>query len=141
MSSAVDMRQQRQRAMQGHGAINAPMPFNAPPAVQEQPEFRNPHSVSNESGAASMPQVMNPFTVDTDGVLALPANPARGYLMVQNNSSADLLVSYDSLARPGSSYVIGPGGYFEPRVVPTNSIYVSSATLNRANCIVIEGNK
>ncbi len=141
MTSAIGERFNRQRAMQGQGGVSAPVPRNAAPVVQEQPEYRNPARMSNVDGAASMPQVMNPFVVDTAGVMALPANPARGYLMVQNNSNADLLVSYDSLARPLASYVIGPGGYYEPRVVPTNSVYIASASLANAACIVIEGNK
>lgn len=141
MSSAIGQRFARQRATQGAGGSIAPVPYTGRPDVQEQPEYRNPARMSNTDGAASMPQVMNPFVVDTRGTMALPANPARGYLMIQNNSNADLYVNYDTDARALQSYIIGPGGYFEPRVVPTNSIYIASATLTNAACIVIEGNK
>jgi hypothetical protein len=141
MTSAIGTRIQNQRDTQGAEGIRALVTRTSPVAIQEQPLNRNDPRNSNASGAASMPQVMNGFSVNTAGVMALPANPARGYLMVQNNSNANLLVSYDSIPSAFASYIVGPGGYFEPRVVPTNSVYVASATLTNAACIVIEGNK
>lgn len=141
MANAITKRLDGQRDGQTAGGSNTPVNRNVPSVSPAQPEFRHNPRVSNDSGAASMPQVMVGFSINTNGLMVLQANPARGYLMIQNNSADDVFVAYDGLARAGSAYRIGPGGYFEPRVVPTNSVYLSSNSLTNAETIVIEGNR
>jgi len=66
------------------------------------------------------------------------ADENRSYLLIQNNSSANLLVGLD--AEPQSAaqcIVLGPGNFWEPNVAPTNAIYVSSASLSAARGIAI----
>jgi len=81
MTSAIGTRIQNQRDTQGAEGIRAPVTRTSPVAIQEQPLNRNDPRNSNASGAASMPQVMNGFSVNTAGVMALPAHPPRGYFM------------------------------------------------------------
>ena len=77
--------------------------------------------------------------VGTAAKIALHMNVNRGYLYIQNNSSDDLYMSFDAKPNPKSALVIGAGGYYEPRVCPTNAVWVMSATLDSAQVNVIEG--
>ncbi len=68
----------------------------------------------------------------------LPADENRAYLFIQNNSSANLLIGLDAAPQSARQcLVLGPGNFWEPNVVPTNSIYVSSASLPAAAGICI----
>lgn len=68
----------------------------------------------------------------------LPADEGRCYLLIQNNSSANLLVGLDGEPQsPSQCIVLGPGNFWEPNVAPTNAIYVSSASLPAARGIAI----
>lgn len=70
----------------------------------------------------------------------LPADEKRAYLLIQNNSTANLFVGLDSAPQSaGQCMVLGPGNFWEPQVCPTNSIYVISATLTNARGIAIFG--
>lgn len=71
--------------------------------------------------------------------IALHMNVNRGYLYIQNNSTDDLYLSFDARPNPKSALVIGAGGYFEPRVTPTNAVWLLSASLDNAQVNVVEG--
>lgn len=75
-------------------------------------------------------------------VQVLPNDPRRVYLLIQNNSTANLLVGIDSA--PGSAtqcLILGPGNFWEPQVCPTNAIYVLSVSLARAPGVAIFGTR
>ncbi len=109
--------------------------------VPDEGDDAHPSRMSNLSGAASMPQIPVGGTVVTQSKQLLPANPRRGYLYIQNNSTDDLLVSYGSEATPLSSIIITAGGYYEPRVCPTNAVYIASTSLSNAAYAYVEGGR
>lgn len=94
---------------------------------------------TNASGAAAMPQSVTSGAIGTDAKIVMNSNARRGYLYIQNNSAADIWLAYDSLPTEFNCIIIGPGGYYEPRVVPTNSIAIRSATLTDARWSIVEG--
>lgn len=124
---------------EGIGGQGVAVPRNAPTVPQPQPDYSHDPARSNLSGAASMPMVMLGFSLSTQGQLALPDNIRRGYLYIQNDSNGDILVAFGGNARRGAAVVIGPGSYYEPRVVPTNSIYLAAAAGTNLTAIVVEG--
>ena len=77
--------------------------------------------------------------VGTAPKIALHMNVNRGYLYLQNNSTDDLYVSFDVRPNPKTALVIGAGGYLEPRVCPTNAVWIMSATLDNAQVNIVEG--
>lgn len=73
-----------------------------------------------------------PFIATTSNQpqLVLPADGRRAYLLIQNNSNGVIWIGLDSgPTSQGASLVLGPGNFWEPVYVPTNAIYVRSATL------------
>jgi hypothetical protein len=90
-------------------------------------------------GAPRMPMQAFGVSVGTNARQALQTNPNRGYLYVQNNSMDDLYVSFDQTPTALTGLTIGPGGYYEPRVVPTNSVWIASASLTNAQVSIVEG--
>lgn len=77
--------------------------------------------------------------VGTSPKIALHMNVNRGYLYIQNNSTDDLYLSFDARPNPKTALVIGAGGYYEPRVCPTNAVWIMSASLDNAQVNVVEG--
>lgn len=71
----------------------------------------------------------------------LPANLERSYLIVQNNSALVMRLGVRSAARNGNGFKVAPGGYYEPRRVPTNeiSVYFEGATGGTAEVTYVEG--
>lgn len=98
-----------------------------------------PKQTGYPDGAPRMSMQGFGVIVGTAAKIALHMNVNRGYLYIQNNSSDDLYMSFDAKPNPKSALVIGAGGYYEPRVCPTNAIWVMSATLDNAQVNVIEG--
>lgn len=82
-----------------------------------------------------------PFNVGTAvAELVLPEDLNRVYFLIQNNSSANLLVGLDAApANARQCIVLGPGNFWEPNVIPVNSVYVLSASLTNAAGICIFG--
>lgn len=98
-----------------------------------------PKKTGYPDGAPRMSMQGFGIIVGTVAKIAFHMNVNRGYLYIQNNSSDDLYMSFDAKPNPKSALVIGAGGYYEPRVCPTNAVWVMSATLDSAQVNVIEG--
>jgi len=96
------------------------------------------------SGANATGFVTKGFKATDVAIQVLPNNPARRYLLVQNNSFGFMYVGFGSKPAASNGFLIRPGKYFEPDVVPASSIYVlgttnkATATYDQAG-IVIEG--
>lgn len=71
----------------------------------------------------------------------LPANPARQYLLVQNkdNTGAIWLFFGAAAATQANGVRIGPGGNYEPPVIPKSAIQVVGDIANNTNLVVLEG--
>lgn len=77
-------------------------------------------------------------TTNTNAQLVLPAAPRRAYLLIQNNSNGDIWIGIGAAPNTrGASLVLGPGNFWEPVYVPTNAIYVRSATLAAASGVAL----
>lgn len=69
--------------------------------------------------------IQSAFSADNAASQMLRQREFRNYLLIQNtDSSGNLYVSFGQAATALSSIIIGPGGYYEPRVVPQNEIYI-----------------
>lgn len=143
MASAIRLRNQAlARVATQTGGVFPTLPVShTPPVILPEPEYQNPVNQTLEAPIAAMPQVTAGGSVGMQSVTLLPGNPRRGYLYIQNNSTAPMYVAYDTDATPLTSIVIGPGGYYEPRVVPTNAIHLASASLNHAAFSYAEGSR
>jgi len=78
----------------------------------------------------------------TNKQLALPGNKWRSYLMIQNNSLANIFigfgvqVTFDNI----NGFLIGAGGFYEMDTRPPfNSIYIKGALAANQDIVVIEG--
>lgn len=98
-----------------------------------------PSQTAYMDGAPRMSMQGFGVIVGLEAKVALQMNVNRGYLYIQNNSSDDLYLSFDAKPNPKSALVIGAGGYFEPRVCPTNAVWLLSASLTNAQVNVVEG--
>lgn len=132
MGNIVELRKNRRYDIQRGAFIAAPPKSTLPPSML-------PGQLGFNDGAPRMPVQAFGVIVGTNAVQALQTNPQRGYLYIQNNSSDDIWVSFDMTPNAQTSLIIGAGGYYEPRVVPTNSVWVVSASLASAQVSVIEG--
>lgn len=126
------MRQQRQYEYQR--AVNVVTKGRANKATSLLPK-----QTGYMDGAPRMSMQGFGVIVGTAPKVALHMNVNRGYLYLQNNSTDDLYVSFDVRPNPKTALVIGAGGYYEPRVCPTNMVWVMSATLDNAQVNVVEG--
>lgn len=75
-------------------------------------------------------------TVTTTSTLSLPANPKRHYLMVQNNGTGAVTLTFNTAQVGAEGIVIGPGGNFEPFVAPVSAVYLKSAAGTQSVTIV-----
>lgn len=103
------------------------------------PKSKLPSQTGYADGAPRMSMQGFGVIVGLEAKVALYMNVNRGYLYIQNNSSDDLYLSFDAKPNPKSALVIGAGGYFEPRVCPTNAVWLLSASLTNAQVNVVEG--
>ncbi len=69
-----------------------------------------------------------PFTINdvTRALEIAPANPARGYLLVQNNSASTMYLAFGRAATVDDLQLM-PGGNYEPLRASTLSISVFSS--------------
>ena len=128
----IEIRKNRRYAIQrGAFIASAPKSFATASVMPGQLGFND--------GAPRMPMQAFGVIVGTDAKQALMTNANRGYMYIQNISSDDIWVAFDQTPNQQTSLIIGPGGYYEPRVVPTNSVWVVSASLAEAQVSIIEG--
>lgn len=69
---------------------------------------------------------------------ALPANPARAYLLIQNRGANSVYIVFGARASVGSGLEIKPDGVYEPLLAPASSINVKTAS-GTANVVFVEG--
>lgn len=122
------------------GEARRGQPF--PPQVQPFPAHFNQPDMSTTFGASACVQSMLGFILGSDNAQqVLQANPNRIYMYLQNNSNKDILIRYGSAPTTNGAgcFVLGPGGFYEPLVVPTNAVFAISASLSNAALTVIEG--
>ena len=132
--NAILMRQQRQRAQQKAVRLSDVRDRKANKAKSLLPT-----QTGYMDGAPRMSMQGFGVIVGTAPKIALHMNVNRGYLYLQNNSTDDLYVSFDVRPNPKTALVIGAGGYLEPRVCPTNAVWIMSATLDNAQVNIVEG--
>jgi hypothetical protein len=68
------------------------------------------------------------------------ANPARKYLLIQNNDTAGIIyVAFGAVATSLNGVKILPGGYYELNTtVPNNSVNIIGSIAANANCVLVE---
>lgn len=79
----------------------------------------------------------NGFGLTTVSKQVLSSNNKRLYLLVQNNSVADVRIAFGKKADTFSGILIPAGGYYEPYVCPTDAVFALSTAA--ANIVVVEG--
>ena len=77
-------------------------------------------------------------SIQTESQQVLPANGGRNYLLIQNNSGADIRASFGNKADLFNGVLISSGGYYEPFVVPSSSINLLGTAADSA-VVVVEG--
>ena len=113
--------------------MNQPLGFPVPQWAAD----RTPQGAGLTAGIPRGPMGVRPFqATDTGAILILPDDPARGYLLIQNNSGGPMLIGVGSEPTAGQGLVLAPGVYWEPSFIPTNSIYVRG-TLNSQDGIAL----
>lgn len=86
------------------------------------------------------PFVVGAINTGIPALQILPDDANRTYLLIQNNSTSNLLVSLDYAPQAETlSLILGAGNFWEPAVVPVNSIYVFSDVLVAAHGVAIYG--
>ncbi len=103
-----------------------------PPAPGLAPVIDTRRAVKN---AQYVSQIQN--VTDTSKNV-LNHNPQRTYLIIQNNGVSDVFINFSNRA-DSTNMRIASGGYYEPLVAPTNSIFLTSSTGNSNLCVVTEG--
>lgn len=133
MGNIILMRRQQQYAEQRGKLL--------PGAIKRANNTRSqlPNQTGYMDGAPRMSMQGFGVIVGTTPKIALHMNVNRGYLYLQNNSTDDLYLSFDARPNPKTALVIGAGGYYEPRVCPTNAVWIMSASLDNAQVNVVEG--
>ena len=106
-----------------------------------------------DPGAGLIPEWINnytatlfPFSLPTNDVTAIPANPLRCYLLIQNkDAAADLLVNFGNVANSFSGVIIIPRGNYEliggavgGSFCPSNSVHLLATVANQ-QAVIIEG--
>lgn len=74
----------------------------------------------------------------TTNKVALPANPARAYLLIQNKSPVVFYIGLGQAASIGGGIEIAPGGSFEPQFPPTEDIQILGTYTNQP-ALIVEG--
>lgn len=79
---------------------------------------------------------MKTVVVGVANTLFSDANPARAYLLVQNNGSVNIQIGFLKSSNPG--IIIPPGGNYEPIKTPVDAIYLVSGTASQS-VLIVEG--
>lgn len=89
---------------------------------------------------ATAPEFLNhTITARTTSQEALPANPRRRYLLLQNRGATDVFVAFGSNAEVATGLEISAdNGNYEPYVAPSSSVNVISSS-GSPKVIIIEG--
>lgn len=95
--------------------------------------------VINKAAQASYVQASKTATPASSQLLA--ANAARQYLLIQNKDNTGFIWLFFGAApaTPANGVRIGPGGNFEPTVLPVGAVQVVGDIANNANIVVVEG--
>jgi hypothetical protein len=130
----LDLRAIRERTQPGHPAT--------PPAVvgfgqfdQALQTFRG-QFIGDLSAAFSARlerrayHQLQAFNVGTAWVKARPEEKRVYFFIVNNNAVNNLFVAYAQLDGTVGSIAIGPGGFYEPWVIPTNEIWLQGSAAN-----------
>lgn len=67
-------------------------------------------------------------TTSTNVVVVWPENKNRKYLVIQNQSNADILISFGSSPSTGMGYKVAAGDEYAPANPPTGEIRVVGTT-------------
>ncbi|MDN3921507.1 hypothetical protein [Roseateles violae] len=79
-------------------------------------------------------------TVTNASAQLLAASGTRAYLLIQNkDSTGSIWINFGAAATQANGIRIGPGGNYEPAVVPTGAIYAIGDLANNANVLTVEG--
>ena len=101
--------------------MNQPLGYPVPQWAAD----RTPQGSGLTTGIPRGPMGVRPFQVnDAGATLILPDDPARGYLLIQNNSGGPVWIGLGSEPTDGQALILNPGVYWEPSFIPTNSIYI-----------------
>lgn len=95
-------------------------------------------NINNTHGAFTQAQA----TVTNASALLVAANPARRYLLVQNNDPSGIIyVTLDgSAATTAKGIKVGPGGSLElASYCPTGAVYAIGSLATQSNVVVVEG--
>ena len=98
-----------------------------------------------EGRANPFKSAVYPFIAQITSEKALPANPYRAYLLVQNNSASAIFINFGMNATATNAIQVAAGGnlIFEGGTrggsfVPAEDVYILGAAANLA-CVVMEG--
>jgi len=80
------------------------------------------------------------YTVTTTSTKWLEADSYRNYLLCQNNGAVVVSLKVGSVQSGSEGIQIAAGGYYEPFVAPTGSIFMKTAS-STASVVCIEGIK
>lgn len=79
-------------------------------------------------------------TVTNASASLLAANAVRKYLLIQNKDpSGSIYVNFGAAATVANGVLIGPGGSYEPSVIPTQQIFAIGSLANNPNVLTVEG--
>lgn len=68
------------------------------------------------------------------------ANADRRYLLIQNNSPTGVIyVTFGATSTVALGVKIPPGGFYEPNVVPSNSVNIIGDIASNANVVLVAG--
>lgn len=70
------------------------------------------------------------FNVGAAWVKARPEEPRVYFFIINNDAANNLFVAYAELDGTNGSIAIGPGGFYEPWVIPINEIWIRGAAAN-----------
>lgn len=77
-------------------------------------------------------------TATTVSTSVAAAEPSRGYLLIQNKGAVNVYLKFGSAHSGTEGILIVPGGNWEPPQVPTDAIYLKSAS-STAVVQILEG--
>lgn len=79
-------------------------------------------------------------TVTNASAILVPLNLARQYLLIQNNGTGDVYLSFGVAATVAAGIKVLPGGSYEmPTTQTTQNIHAIGSIASNANIVVVEG--
>jgi hypothetical protein len=80
-------------------------------------------------------------TVTSTSAQLMAAAAARNYLLIQNkDASGSIYLNFGAgAATVANGVLVGPGGNYEPSVIPTDAIQAIGSIASNANIVVVEG--